>query len=85
MQTITGAARVGSNVTARVLNLPTIVHPADQGVVLDSQFTTTTTDSTGYFALTLLTGATVEISIPDAGYKRTITVPNSSTNLFDMP
>lgn len=68
-------------VQARVLTIPAIF----DGVGITTGLTVVRTDDSGYFTLTLITGARVDVSIPSVGYRRTITVPASSTNLFDIP
>jgi len=73
------------SVYARIVQQPTIIHPTTDGILIGSDFKTTTTDATGFFTISLLTGATVEFIISDANYRRTIVVPGSSSNLFDIP
>lgn len=75
----------GVSVVARVTQQPTIVHPTTDSILIGSDFLTTTTDATGYFTISLLTGASVEFIITDANYRRTITIPGSTANLFDIP
>jgi len=73
------------SVVARVVSQPTIVHPTTDGILIGSDFLTTTTDDTGFFTLSFITGTSVEFIIADANYRRTITVPGSTVNLFDIP
>jgi hypothetical protein len=80
----TGAASEGATVYARTVAKPTVLHPVDQGILITDAFVTTVTDSTGFFSMDLLTGAQVEVVIADANYRRVITVPASSSNLFDL-
>lgn len=68
-------------VSAKILATPAIF----DGVVISSSLTTVRTDASGYFTLTLITGAQVDVFIPSANYRRTITVPATSTSLFDIP
>lgn len=68
-------------VSAKILATPAIF----DGVAITSALTTVRTDSSGYFTMTLITGAQVDIFIPSANYRRTITVPATSTGLFDIP
>jgi hypothetical protein len=83
---ITGALIEDASVTARVLSSPMILHPGAAGIGVGGDIIFTRTDSAGMFELTLVANASVEISIPAIGYKRTITVPaGQSTNLFDIP
>jgi hypothetical protein len=72
-------------VVARITQQPTIIHPTTDGILIGANFLTTTTDATGFFTLSLLTGATVEFVITDANYRRTVTIPGSTINLFDIP
>lgn len=74
----------GASVVARVVSQPTIVHPTTDGILIGSDFISTTTDDTGFFTVSLITGTSVEFIIADANYRRTITVPGSTVNLFDM-
>lgn len=83
--TTAGVPMSGVRVVARVTQQPTIVHPTTDGILIGSGFEVTTTDSVGFFTLSLLTGATVEFIITDANYRRTIEIPGSSANLFDIP
>lgn len=80
-----GKPKVSVSVTARNVGRPTLVHPVDQGIVLESGIVHVLTDSSGFFSLPLITGTTVEIAIPSASFRRTILVPAENTNLFDIP
>ena len=71
-------------VSARVLSQPTVLHPGSEGLVVSSGLVTTTTDSDGFFTLNLIAGTSVDVFIPSANYRRTILVPSTSTNLFDI-
>lgn len=75
----------GATVVARVTQQPTILHPTSDGILIGSDFLSTTTDSTGFFTLTLISGAAVEFLIPAASYRRTVTIPVATANLFDIP
>lgn len=77
----TGAPRVGVAVQARTLSSPSII----AGVAVTTNLITVKTDSVGQFTLSLLAGAQVDISIPAVNYRRTITVPSTSANLFQIP
>lgn len=75
----TGEAIVGAAVSARVLGMPSI----EQSVAaLSSDLVTATTTEDGEFFITLVRMATVEIVIPVANYRRTITVPNTPSALL---
>lgn len=73
------------SVVARVVQQPKIIHPTTDGILIGSDFLSTTTDATGFFTISLLTGAQVEFIITDANYRRTVTIPGATTNLFDIP
>lgn len=68
-------------VGARLIGQPVITAAS---AVLSSELVSTQTDSSGFFTLELAVGAQFDIFIPAANYRRTITVPASSTNLFDI-
>ena len=80
-----GQPQEGANVVARVVQQPTVLHPTSDGILIGSDFLTASTDATGFFTLSLLTGASVEFIISDANYRRIVTVPGSASNLFDIP
>ena len=68
-------------VSARLLALPSII----SGVSVYDEIVSTKTDSNGFFQLTLIQGATVDIVIPATGYRRTIVVPSTTlANLFEI-
>ncbi len=72
-------------VSARVLSIPTVLHPATEGMALSTGLVTATTDADGYFILTMIAGAQIDLYIPAAGFRRTLTVPALATNIFDLP
>ena len=74
----------GASVSAKILNIPTILQ-ATEGVLLVTKSVVTKTDTSGYFSLDLVTGATVAIAIPSANYRRNLQVPASDSNLFELP
>jgi len=80
-----GSPSAGVSVLVRMITKPAIVHPLDQGILITEKFITTSTDASGFFSLDLLTGTQVEVLIADANYRRVITVPVTSSNLFDIP
>lgn len=80
-----GAPKSGVIVSARIITLPTIIHPLSEGILISEGFITATTDSIGFFTLDLLTGTQVEFIIPDANYRRVVAVPATTANLFDIP
>jgi len=75
----------GAAVSARILSQPTVLHPQEEGMALTTELVTTKTDATGFFNLPLVAGAQVDVFISAAGYRRTVTVPTTPTNLFDIP
>ena len=82
-----GGPLIGESVSARVLEAPSIqgsVSPNIAGVGTD--IVSAQTDAAGFFALELLRGAVVDVVIPIVNYRRTLTVPdNTSDVLFDIP
>ncbi|NJL53722.1 hypothetical protein HC928_00355 [bacterium] len=80
-----GHPKANASISARLLSSPTMIHPVDQGIVLSADLITTATDEYGFFTLGLIVGTQVEVIIPAAGYRRTIRVPGTNTNLFDIP
>jgi len=74
----------GASVSASVLSRPTLLHPTDEGIGVSTGLVVAETDSEGYFTLSLLTGATVDVVIGSMDYRRTLVVPGSNTNLFDI-
>lgn len=69
------------SVSARMLSVPRVA----QGVGVEDLVVTSTTDANGFFQLTVLQGATVDIVIPKVGYRRTLVVPGTtSANLFEV-
>lgn len=79
-----GTPYSGASVTARILSDPTVLHNGTEGLVVSAGVVSTTTDTAGYFVLNLITGAQVEVFIPAANYRRSLTIPGVSTNLFDV-
>lgn len=80
-----GQPQAGASVSARVLSTPALLSPGPHSVLLNTGLVTTKTDATGFFLLTLVTGSQVDVFIPSADYRRTITVPGTSQNLFTIP
>lgn len=78
-----GSAVGGASVSARVLATPALGSSTEDYVQSDT-LVTVKSDADGFFTITLITGAQVDIYIPSAGYRRTLQVPSSSTNLFDI-
>lgn len=82
---LTGEVMPDVSVVARIVSMPTLMHPVDQGIVIGADIVRVLSDAVGFFSLSLVAGATVEILIPAVNYRRTILVPATNTNLFDMP
>lgn len=69
------------SIYARLLALPTIASSA--GMV--DQVVSATTDANGFFQLSVPQGATLDVTIPAIGYRRTIVVPSTTlANLFEI-
>lgn len=79
---LSGTAVADAAVVARVLGFPATV---DSQAALTDTTSTATTDSNGYFELTLVREAYVHVTIPKANYSRQLTVPDSATaSLFTI-
>ena len=71
--------RIG--VSARVLALPDIL----SGLGIQKDTVSSYTDSNGYFTVTIIQGATVDVAIPAINYRRTVLVPASEgVDLFSL-
>jgi len=82
---VSGNAVVGAAITFQAVPAPTIVHPGSFGIGIDSDLVTVSTDTDGYFSISLVTGTTVSVTIPVLCFRTTISVPaSSSANLFDI-
>jgi hypothetical protein len=78
---LSGAAVENEGVYARLLALPALI----VGVGVEDRIVSAKTDANGFFQLTLVQGATVDIIIPSTGYRRTIVVPSTTfANLFEI-
>ena len=73
-----------ASVSATVLSNPTVLF-TPEGIGVETEIVTVTTDAQGFFTISLITGADVDIFIPAANYRRTLQVPASDTNLFSIP
>lgn len=80
-----GDPLAGASVSASVLASPSVGTSGGEGYTQDASLVTTKTDADGYFVIGLVTGSQVDFFIPAANYRRTFTVPSSSTNVFDLP
>ena len=79
------APLAGANVSATILGSPTVLFPGDEGIAISQGLVTEKTDSFGFFTLSLIVGTNVDIFIPSSNFRRTIVVPGTSANLFDIP
>ena len=78
---LSGLPIQNTGISARLLALPAIM----SSVGVYDEIVSTKTDANGFFQLTLIQGATVDIVIPSTGYRRTIVVPSTtSANLFEI-
>ncbi len=84
--TLGGIALPSEAVSARIISAPSIIgNTPNLGGIGTSQVSSLT-DSGGFFALDVLQGAVIDITIPVINYRRTLTVPLNSTDvLFDIP
>lgn len=79
---VTGEPVEGAAVRVRVLGFPTTVD--DLAVLVDTS-SAVYTDDNGYFEMSLVREAYVDISISAANYRRQLTVPDSATaSLFSI-
>jgi hypothetical protein len=74
----------GAAVSARVLATPSVLHPQTEGMVVSGDLVTAETDADGFFTFSLVAGTQIDVFIPSSHYRRTITVPSTATNLFDI-
>lgn len=79
-----GSALAGASVSARPLSSPTVLHSGTEGMGVGTDAISTRSDTSGYFTLEIAAGLTVDFSIPTINFRRTFTVPGSSTNVFDI-
>jgi hypothetical protein len=75
----------GASVSARVLATPSVGYAGTEGYVQGQTLVTADTDASGFFQISLVTGSQVDLFIPSANYRRTLEVPVTSTNVFDIP
>lgn len=80
-----GAPLAGAAVSAKPLSTPSVGYSGTEGYVQSNNLVTTNTDSSGFFQISLVTGSQVDFFIPSSNYRRTLEVPVSSTNVFDIP
>ena len=82
-----GHPLINSPVSARIVAMPTILgSPSPNIGGVSTDLVSARTDSAGFFALELLQGAVIDITIPRVNFRRTLTVPANTTDvLFDLP
>ena len=80
-----GAPLPGASVSAKVLATPSVGYSGTEGYVQGSTLVTANTDGSGFFQISLVTGSQVDLFIPSSNYRRTLTVPVTSQNVFDIP
>jgi hypothetical protein len=81
-----GQPLIGAAVSARILSAPEILGTSPNIGGVGTDIESAQTDSAGFFALELLQGSVVDITIPRVNYRRTLTVPGNTTDrLFDIP
>jgi hypothetical protein len=83
---LVGAALSGEAVSARVISGPSIIGNVPNLGGVGTGQVSAITDAGGFFALEILQGSVVDITIPVINYRRTLTVPANGTDvLFDIP
>lgn len=80
-----GAPLSGVGVSAKVLATPSVGFSGTEGYVQGTSLVTTNTDGSGFFQIELVTGSQVDFFIPSSNYRRTLEVPTTSQNVFDIP
>jgi hypothetical protein len=80
-----GGPLAGASVSAKVLATPSVGYSVTEGYVQGQTLVTADTDASGFFQISLVTGSQVDLFIPSANYRRTLEVPVTSTNVFDIP
>jgi hypothetical protein len=80
-----GAPLAGAAVSAKVLATPSVGYSTSEGYVQGTSLVTTNTDASGFFQISLVTGSQVDFFIPSSNYRRTLEVPTTSQNVFDIP
>jgi hypothetical protein len=80
-----GAPLAGASVSAKPLAVPSVGYSAPEGYVQSTNLVTAQTDGSGFFQISLVTGSQVDFFIPSSNYRRTLEVPVTSTNVFDIP
>lgn len=76
-----GAPIAGAKVAYKLMSSPTLVG----GAAIGNALKVSVTNASGYFSFDPLVGAMIEIIIPSIGFRRTLTVPTVSSNIFTLP
>lgn len=82
---VDGSPVAGASVKVYPLGSPLIVHPVNEGIAISTSVVVVVTDSTGFFSFAAITGSQIDVIISSVNYRRTLTVPATSMNLFDIP
>jgi hypothetical protein len=83
---LSGDALVGEAVSARIISAPTVIGTSPNIGGVGTTVVSAQTDEVGFFALEVLQGAVIDVTIPVTNYRRTLTVPaNTTDTLFDLP
>ena len=81
-----GSALVDAAVSARVLAAPSIIGSSPNIGSVGTSIVSARSDGVGFFALEVVQGALIDVTIPITNYRRTLTVPaNATENLFEIP
>ena len=80
-----GAPLVDAAISARIVELPTVLGLPDSRAGVGLDLISARTNSAGFFALEVIQGSLIDVVIPIVGYRRTLRVPNNATNkLFEL-
>ena len=78
---LAGNPVVNSSISARLLTVPAMLNNA----AFDDTVISAKTDANGYFEFSVVQKTTVDVVIPDIGYRRTISVPTTTlAKLFEL-
>ena len=81
-----GNPLVNAVISARIIELPSILGSGTNKGGVSMDLVSARSDAGGFFALEVVQGSLVDITIPMIGYRRTLRVPaNVSDILFDLP
>lgn len=82
---VSGSPAASVPVWIKGVTAPSILHPESEGIAITQTSLVYKTDAYGMFSAALFTGSVVEVTIPSINYRRVVTVPATSSNLFDIP